>query len=695
MAAISSLVLSDNIPPKDGMEDLDSPTTPRPGRYGPSSTNESNMTLIDNALPSRESPSTNSQPSSHDGQNGNGAQHHAVERRDSEEAISSTMDMDDDDEGAPGSDNDGESGEADPASRKKKGQRFFCTGYPPCNLSFTRSEHLARHIRKHTGERPFQCHCNRRFSRLDNLRQHAQTVHVNEEIPTDSLAATGTRFQRQIRTDRVRPTGRPRTGTGGSTGGHSRGHSRNLSASSIGSTSSNYSVVTEAKRRPPPLLMASDNAGRPSLGIEPPHTPPAQYRGYNPSSPSGLSTPTSANFSATPGSPGFLSSVASPVSGNARLGGFYGSRPQARRLSVPSGPHPYQHQYPAGYAVGYMNQMGPPSSHASSNSSVFASPTSASFPLGAGQQTPPGEDWRRRTWHASTYPAGNYNYGRPATSGLTYSQTPDAPQPAHAQHATAAAAQAPRLPGIESFDHVQHRSYTPPRRQPSPMQIDPSLSSAPPGTDPRARQGHVSWDGQRPSQYPELDDRAQAVGSWGQQTLNEIQNVGMRYNEPARHADMGPPASMMAAQPHQHMAREALDVQSLGKRTKRKAWYGGPTPARTSPEDSSSSDGVPTPGMTAVEVHPMIMPSSGYMEPQHGHLPPDTHQNVSDRPEFMLSCRDAKVTLLQACLVPAPFIEPGHHQHPMSFGGRSGHGGEMNRLEALVAVATSGENSAR
>lgn len=31
--------------------------------------------------------------------------------------------------------------------KKAKGQRFFCTGYPPCNLSFTRSEHLARHIR--------------------------------------------------------------------------------------------------------------------------------------------------------------------------------------------------------------------------------------------------------------------------------------------------------------------------------------------------------------------------------------------------------------------------------------------------------------------------------------------------------------------------------------------------------------------
>jgi C2H2 transcription facotor len=42
----------------------------------------------------------------------------------------------------------GESGEGDPKlNKKKKSQRFFCTEYPPCKLSFTRSEHLARHIR--------------------------------------------------------------------------------------------------------------------------------------------------------------------------------------------------------------------------------------------------------------------------------------------------------------------------------------------------------------------------------------------------------------------------------------------------------------------------------------------------------------------------------------------------------------------
>lgn len=58
---------------------------------------------------------------------------------------------------------------------------FQCRGFGDCKMVFTRSEHLARHVRKHTGERPFRCHCGKAFSRLDNLRQHAQTVHADEQ----------------------------------------------------------------------------------------------------------------------------------------------------------------------------------------------------------------------------------------------------------------------------------------------------------------------------------------------------------------------------------------------------------------------------------------------------------------------------------------------------------------------------------
>lgn len=55
-------------------------------------------------------------------------------------------DADDDGHDQAGSDNESDDDEK-PSRKKKKGQRFYCTDFPPCNLSFTRSEHLARHIR--------------------------------------------------------------------------------------------------------------------------------------------------------------------------------------------------------------------------------------------------------------------------------------------------------------------------------------------------------------------------------------------------------------------------------------------------------------------------------------------------------------------------------------------------------------------
>lgn len=71
--------------------------------------------------------------------------------------------------------------DSEKTKRPLKGRVFQCTGFANCNKSFTRSEHLARHRRKHTGERPFSCsHCSKNFSRLDNLRQHKQTVHAHE-----------------------------------------------------------------------------------------------------------------------------------------------------------------------------------------------------------------------------------------------------------------------------------------------------------------------------------------------------------------------------------------------------------------------------------------------------------------------------------------------------------------------------------
>ncbi|KAF7333890.1 Biofilm and cell wall regulator 1 [Mycena sanguinolenta] len=82
-----------------------------------------------------------------------------------------------------GKDNGGVGKRYRPAAAKT----FQCRGYGECKIVFSRSEHLARHIRKHTGERPFTCYCSKQFSRLDNLRQHAQTVHADEAAMNEAM----------------------------------------------------------------------------------------------------------------------------------------------------------------------------------------------------------------------------------------------------------------------------------------------------------------------------------------------------------------------------------------------------------------------------------------------------------------------------------------------------------------------------
>ncbi|KAL7316535.1 Up in starvation [Mucor circinelloides] len=84
-----------------------------------------------------------------------------------------------------------------PNRRRSTGPRsapklFRCTGYGNCDMVFTRSEHLARHERKHTGEKPYECivpGCNRRFSRFDNMMQHTQTHEKTKRSSSSSSSA--------------------------------------------------------------------------------------------------------------------------------------------------------------------------------------------------------------------------------------------------------------------------------------------------------------------------------------------------------------------------------------------------------------------------------------------------------------------------------------------------------------------------
>lgn len=555
-----------------------------------------------------------------------------------------------------GSDDDSVSADGTRSSKKKKSQRFYCTDFPPCSLSFTRSEHLARHIRKHTGERPFQCHCSRRFSRLDNLRQHAQTVHVNEDIPIDSLAATGSRFQRQIRTDRVRAAGnRARASTGGSAGGPARGHSKSLSTSSINSISSvgsGYSAHPDARRRPPSLVMAADPRAR---GAMDPYRGDGGY--YGPPSPE-YGTPTSATFSTGQTSPRWNPDLASPNISHSRSHSMYsaGARTPGRRLSVPSGANPFQspHGGPLGrpvFAPGPVNTsnngaFSPP------GSGLISSPTMSNSGWGGRRDSVSSvsdDPWRRRTWHPDSRGFG----GNPSQLSAVHSHNVPDPPPPMAEPTKPQPGL--RLPGIESFGPIPGPPRTPPRG-PSPMKVDseprmrmPAGLEASPADRPRNANLYEP-NLQRGLNRLELEHHSSrdSPGAWASEVTKAVQdqadqvrmNPTVRFQEPPPSAYHNGPA--MASRSLHQQTMSAPSLASM-RDNRRHGWYHGP--AR---ESHATQQQPPT-------------------DPRAAHVDRMEHPNMTAFSGF-----------------------PGREQQPPPPPPeRNNNGDPLGRLEALVAVATS------
>ncbi|KAI0404672.1 hypothetical protein F4802DRAFT_216513 [Xylaria palmicola] len=516
-----------------------------------------------------------------------------------------------------GSEEESVNADGSKSGKQKKNQRFWCTDYPPCHLSFTRSEHLARHIRKHTGERPFQCHCSRRFSRLDNLRQHAQTVHVNEEIPGNSLAAAGTRYQKQLRTDRVRQPGRARASTAGSMGGPARGHGKSLSTSSLSSVGSNFSLREDPRHRPPPLVMADSRLPR-ALDVYS-HRPP---------SPSDFSTPTSASFSTGQNSPHWGPTVMSPTMSHARSQGLHvGSQVPTRRLSVPSS-IPFQTQ--PGPKLG-RSMFGPVSPGAVGGSypapfppvsSGIASPTSTTY--SRRESISSAEDWRRRTWHPDSTNF-NTNTGSRLSHVFTPSEYPSTPPSYVQMPAQQHQPNIPlRLPGIDSFGPVPHAPAPPTRNNPPPMMIEPDLVHPPTNAvEAEERRNTANWDmgihrGITQLGITSNPASSDSASSWAHDVNREMDAQAnrarqypptVRFNEPVMAETQSKSTSPRG---FHHYTMSAPTIASA-RDSKRRGWY---------QSDTASQVDAPPEKMARVDrmVHPNIREFPAF--PAREHVPP-------------------------------------------------------------------------
>ncbi|KAL8680423.1 MAG: hypothetical protein Q9186_003383 [Xanthomendoza sp. 1 TL-2023] len=441
--------------------------------------------------------------------------------------------------------------------------------------------------------------------------------------------------------------------------------------------------------------MSNDQSARIRPTIDtlriPPSTPPPQL-GFSKESSEGLSTPTSTTFSNGASSPGYGSTFGSPVSTVSRHGGYWGGSNSyhGRRLSVPSGPNPFQSPQSNSYPTPYLSPLAPSnSSIASSNSSMYGSPTSSTYSFSR-RETPAEAEWRRRTWHPSTY----NSYPRPATSGLSFYRTPDdPPQPAFAPQAAATPAPPPsqRLPGIETFDQIPNRNTSPVRRGGSPMQIDspnrPPIYPGPLSTSgPNDRRGHQSWDLSLHQNLTKLDIASNAplkeAGGWTQQASNDARsNSANGQGSQAQQMPFAPQAtSVMVHHDRRNAAVQATSpAGGTSYRSKRQGWYNGPLNApqatiqRKSPEGSSSSESVPTPSFSTAEFNPSIVGSDGYIETRH--------MNQYSKP--------------QASAQPPTYQYPVDTSTTSSQSSHASADSKMTSLEVLVAVATNEDNNAR
>jgi C2H2 transcription facotor len=341
--------------------------------------------------------------------------------------------------------------------------------------------------------------------------------------------------------------------------------------------------------------------------------------------------------------------VASPMSTHSRSHSMYaGSRTPGRRLSVPSSGNPFQS--PRGHNAGRPlfgpNSVNSPNGGGYSPAgSVLASPTSSIFSR-RDSTTNADEAWRRRTWHPDS---SNFNASN-ASSRLSNVMTPSQVQSPIGAAAPIAnpSAQQPntlRLPGIESFDPIPHRPASPPRRNPSPMMIDPETSHPPtmlPSSEsiPEERRNPTNWDMGLHRGLTMLDITSNrntppkdSASSWAQEANRaveaEAERVRMnpptvRFNEPVV-VNNGPPRNGTPPTRGFHQHTMSAPSGPGMRESRRHGWSQGPAIVHSD---------APPEKMARVErmVHPNISHFSGFPA-RAEHSPPQQPPNPNHSTE--------------------------------------------------------------
>ena len=384
----------------------------------------------------------------------------------------------------------------------------------------------------------------------------------------------------------------------------------------------------DARRRPPALALAQGSPSGLTLDTNM-GAGPEPYRTFYNDSAGSYPTPTSA-FSYGPSSPSTLTSPGAQVPRTEPW-------PGNRRLTFPAAPAMQTTSYPLP-GPGYLSPVGSTAASSYSQSgSGMASPTSSVFSDGPRVSS---DDVRRRTWHPGTYYAG-----RPATSSLSYSRTPD--DHASTYMGQQAATQAIRLPGIDSFDRAVRQQGPMPgdvnanRHSTYEMLSRPAEMGRPADMGRPAEMGHSehrnSWGSishgltqleiGRGEEFSPQQPRSRPVTASGLPSSPSFQ-----YPAPPT-PTRGPPSSFHAqpypqvvdlargqtrempqGQPVQPVRPHTIDNPVTPRSKKRLGWYQGPppmsidqtmqnAPGRTSEDGSSTSgEGLITPLDAPAEV---------------------------------------------------------------------------------------------